>query len=330
MKKLIAFLLVLTLLTGCTAVPGGSASTQPSTFAPTAEPTQSEPSTSPSTPSTEPSIPTTDPYVGMTKAEFYQHYTPATSYEDAQYRSKHGFLSGWLEVPGPDFVRADYQPMSGGKYIRNSECYYTDNGNTYIVVDSNGQEVMRLYKGGAYITLEEVAAYMYAFGGTAEYLPANYTTKKSTKPANSIWGEYLRSNHSNYSNNTSKYPYEPKLPEKSGTMYYEMDIGTTGTETPGYASKPYNDGTKITRGAARLVYTRQDLDKDGTIEPDEIFVFYTNNHYNDFTEYLNYYGGWGQTFGNVTGGGVYNSSTQCNPTPYPSVVMDSLRFASAA
>ena len=44
-----------------------------------------------------------------------------------------------------------------------------------------------------------------------------------------------------------------------------MDIGTTGTVTPGYAAKPYNDGSKITRGAALMVYTRQDLDRDGTI-----------------------------------------------------------------
>ena len=46
-------------------------------------------------------------------------------------------------------------------------------------------------------------------------------------------------------------------------------------------------------------------------------MFYTHNHYNDFREYLNYYGGWGEMFGNVTGGGVYSSNNQCNPTPYP-------------
>ena len=32
-------------------------------------------------------------------------------------------------------------------------------------------------------------------------------------------------------------------------------------ETPGYKPSPYNTGTKITRGAARLVYARQDKDK---------------------------------------------------------------------
>ena len=35
--------------------------------------------------------------------------------------------------------------------------------------------------------------------------------------------------------------------------YYEMDIGTAG----------YNNGSSITRGACRIVYTRKDLDGDG-------------------------------------------------------------------
>ena len=47
-----------------------------------------------------------------------------------------------------------------------------------------------------------------------------------------------------------------------------------------------------------------------------MYVFYTHNHYNDFREYLNYYGGWGEMFGNITGGGTISSHTDCNPTPY--------------
>lgn len=308
MKKLIALLLSLVLLLSGCAADLSSLLT---------EPTQS-------------SIPLSDPYIGVNKAEFYENYTPATCYEDAQYRSKHGLLSGTLEVPGPDLIRAEGQPMSGGSYIRNTDSFYADNGNTYIVVDPSGREVMRIYRGGAYITLEEVAAYMYAFGGSEEDLPANYTTKKSGKPQNSIWGEYLRLNHSYYKNDNRKYPYEPKLPDDGGLTYYEMDIGTTGTVTPGYSAKLYNNGTSITRGAARLVYTRQDLDRNGVFGPDEIHVFYTNNHYNDFTEYLNYYGGWGETFGNITGGGEYSSKTDCNPTPYPSTALDSLFLLAAA
>ena len=302
MKRITAiFLLLILLLSGCAPVP------QQDPTQPTREP------------------PKSDPYIGMTAEEFYADYTPAYCLEDAQYRSKHGFLSGSLEVPDQDFDRAEDQPMTGDTYIRNAVRHYEDNGDTYVVTDSDGNEVMRLYKGGGYITLEEVAAYMYAFGGEEEDLPANYTTKKKGQPATNKWGQYLRMNHSYFKNNPEKYPYEPELPgNPDGLRYYEMDIGTTGTVTPGYSPKMYNDGKSITRGAARLVYTRSDVDGSGSIEDDEIYVFYTHNHYNDFTEYLNYYGGWGETFGNITGGGVFDSDTECNPTPYPAVTMDFL------
>ena len=266
--------------------------------------------------------PDADPYTAVTKEAFYKNYTAACCATNAKYRSRHGFLSGSLDVPGQFAQDAANRPMQDGKFIRNTSAYYLDGGSTYVVTDASGREMMRIYKGGAYITLEEVAAYMYAFGGSSSSIPANYTANKKTRPSESIWGEYLRVNHTKFSGNTKKYPYEPKLPDISGCggdlQYYEMDIGTTGTETPGdYAVKLYNDGTVITRGAARLVYARQDKNHNGTIENDEVYVFYTDNHYNDFREYLNYYGGWGQIFGNVTGGGEYSSKTNCNPTPYP-------------
>lgn len=303
-KTFAAILLILFLLSGCAGQ---------------IAPTPTDPS--------QPAVPQRDPYIGITAEEFYSNYSPATSYEDAQYRSKHGFLSGSLKVPEQMFTRASYQPTEDGMYVRNTDAQYTDDGNTYIVTDAYGNEVMRIFRGGAYITLEEVAAYMYAFGGDEE-LPANHTSKKSGKPATNMWGQHLRLNHSWYSNNTNKYPYEPELPgNELGFRYFEMDIGTTGTITPGHSAHPYNSGSSITRGAARLVYTKKDLNGNGTYEAGEIFVFYTHNHYNDFTEYLNYYGGWGETFGNVTGGGVFDSKTQCNPTPYPQVSFASLSAA---
>ena len=264
--------------------------------------------------------PDADPYTAVSKEVFYANYSNACCLTNAKYRSQHGLLSGSLEVPGQYVTEAENRPMADGKFIRNTTAYYLDGGSTYVIVDATGREVMRIYKGGAYITLEEVAAYMYAFGGNS--MPANYTTSKKTRPSASIWGEYLRVNHSKFSGNTAKYPYEPELPDISGCggalQYYEMDIGTTGTQTPGnYAVKIYNDGTVITRGAGRLVYARQDKNRNGIFESDEVYVFYTHNHYNDFREYLNYYGGWGEMFGNVTGGGEYSSKTNCNPTPYP-------------
>ena len=96
-----------------------------------------------------------------------------------------------------------------------------------------------------------------------------------------------------------------------------MDIGTTGTDCdPSYPADIYNDGNSITRGAARIVYGKTDLDKDGVFEAGEWHVFYTYNHYNDFQEYLNYAGGWGEKFGNITGGGSISSKYDYNPTDY--------------
>ncbi len=314
LKSGISLLLILLLLTACQPqAPDASQPPQPSTqmggldsTPPTAEKCEGHDA---------------DPYVNVDKAAFYADYAPACCYVDACYRTEHFLLSGSMEVPGQYAEAAVDAPMEGtDTYIRNIDAIYEDDGNTYVVVDSQGSQVMKIYKGAAYITLEEVAAYMYAFGGSNCTLPGNYTSKKTTTVGTNPWGEYLRSNHSHFKGDTNRYPYEPELPNISGCggdlQYYELDIGTTGTETPGYAARPYNDGSKITRGAARIVYARQDLNGNGVYEENEVYVFYTHNHYNDFREYLNYYGGWGEMFGNVTGGGEYSSKYNANPTPY--------------
>ena len=160
-------------------------------------------------------------------------------------------------------------------------------------------------------------------------VPSNYAEAKDADPSKSPWGEYLRLNHSSFSGNTAKYPYEPELPDISGCggelYYYEIDIGTTGTDCdPSYISAIYNDGNRIIRGAARIVYTRYDANRNEIIDPNEKYVFYTYNHYNDFQEYLNYEGGWGKMFGNITGGGTISSKADYNPTPYVSVVRKDL------
>ena len=266
-----------------------------------------------------------DPYENMSRDEFYENYTPATSYMDSYYRSLHYLMSGDIVTPDQAPEISPYRPMKNGAYIRNTESFYSDSGNTYNVVDAYGNEVMEIYRSGAYITLEEVAAYVFAFGT----IPVNYDTNKNASPRYSEWGEYLRCNNSKFSGSTSKYPYEPELPNISGCggslQYREIDIGTTGTTAgEGYAVKIYNDGNTITRGAARIVYARDDLDGDGVYEQNEHYVFYTYNHYNDFQEYLNYYGGWGEMFGNETGGGTLSSKYDCNPTPYVPVYWGAL------
>ena len=268
---------------------------------------------------------TSDPYVNVNVDEFYANYTPAVSYMDSYYRTRHNLMSGTIADQDQAPTISSYQPMIDGKYVRNTSYIYSADGNTYYVVDAYGNIVNAIYRGGAYIMLEEVAAHMFAFGE----LPANHSESKKTKPTASAWGEFLRVNHSNFSGSTSKYPYEPELPNISGCggslYYYEMDIGTTGTDCdPSYDAVIYNNGSRIERGAARIVYTRMDLDKDGIIEINETYLFYTYNHYNDFQEYLNYEGGWGEMFGNITGGGTISSKYDYNPTAYPEVAYCSL------
>lgn len=266
-----------------------------------------------------------DPYENVDKDEFYADYIPAVSYMDAYYRTQHGLMSGSIDEQDQAPTISPYLPSLNGKLIRNTSYIYSEDGNTYYVIDAYGDIVNKIYKGGAYITLEEVAAYVFAFGEP----PANHAKSKSTKPTASVWGIYLRVNNTKFSGDTTKYPYEPKLPGISGCggplTYYEMDVGTTGTDCdPSYDVVVYNNGTKITRGAARIVYTRYDQDRDGVIEIDETYLFYTYNHYNDFREYLNYEGGWGKMFGNVTGGGTLSSKYNYNPTPYVQVEYASL------
>ena len=268
---------------------------------------------------------TQDPYENMSASEFYADYTPAVSNIDAYYRSLHGFMSGLLTVPDQAPTLAETRPQKDGVFIRNSEMRFEENGDAYVVVDCYGNDAFTVYRDGAYITLEEVAAFVYAFGT----YPANQSPSKKTKPTESIWGEYLRVNHTPFSGSTKRYPYEPELPNISGCggdlNYFEMDIGTTGTDCdPKYDSVLYNNGKSIERGAARIVYGKTDLDRDGIFEPGEHYVFYTYNHYNDFQEYLNYAGGWGEMFGNITGGGTISSKYDYNPTAYVDVYWGSL------
>ena len=72
------------------------------------------------------------------------------------------------------------------------------------------------------------------------------------------------------------------------------------------------------------MYGKNDLDKDGVFEIGEFHVFYTYNHYNDFQEYLTYVGGWGEMFGNITGGGAISDVFDYNPTDYVEVTFASL------
>lgn len=232
------------------------------------------------------------------------------------------------------------QPKDSEKFIRNSSTYYSQDKLSYSIPDKSGNTVKTIYKGGAYITLEDVAAYVYAFGD----VPANYDADKSASPSSSPWGKYLRVNNTYFSGRTANsFPYEPNFPDNSSDAgytvrsawtqahekeYYEIDIGTTGTFEYGgsYRAAVYNNGYKITRGASRIIYTRYLSSGNEISDPNERFVFYTYDHYNDFQEYLNYSEGWGAWFGNLAGGGVQNNSTYvyAQKAPYPEVSRNDL------
>ena len=83
------------------------------------------------------------------------------------------------------------------------------------------------------------------------------------------------------------------------------------------------------------IITLDDEEEDSKIKKliddiDAKYVFYTYNHYNDFQEYLNYKGGWGEMFGNITGGGTLSSNSNYNPTPYVPVAFGAISVQSAA
>lgn len=287
-----------------------------------------------------------DPYINVSFTDFYEDYSEASCYLDSYYRSLHGLMSGSIEDQEqiPDYLinspSAYYeygdktasnpynQPMEDGLFVSNASYFYSDEGKSYRVIDKDGKTVKTIYEGGGYVTLEDVAAYLLAFGET----PANYVDGKTPDPSSSIWGIYLRANNTYFSGRTSyKYVYEPDFPGNDGAYcpdepyidrkmkYYEIDVGTTGCNyySNGYKAAIYNNGTNITRGASRICYTRYYEDGEEIKDPSKRYVFYTYDHYNDFQEYLGYYQGFGKWFGNLAGGGSYCNSTHAYTTSYP-------------
>ena len=267
-------------------------------------------------------------YDDITKEEFYANYTRATDPFDAKTRTRHHLMSGDISKQDQEPTIEEERPTRNGEFIKHSPNSYIVGALFHTVVDSEGYKAFDIYKDGAYVTLEEVAAYIFAFGD----VPPNYYEDRHNypEPYESPWGEYLRLNNSPFSGDISDYPYEPELPRISGNggdlVYYEVDIGTTGTNCdPNYETREYNDGNSIVRGAARIVYSARYINGNPITDPDDRYVFYTYNHYNDFQEYLNYENGWGEMFGNVTAGNELNEHDRNNPpTEYPEVVADSL------
>lgn len=264
---------------------------------------------------------TQDPYSNVNKNTFYSSYEKASSYEDAYYRTKHNLMSG-------DISPANYLPVSlnikeNDKMVRYSTAIYvlSTSGKYIAYLENNFDEFNLIYYNAAYASLNEVAAYLLAFGE----VPANSKYNKNSsgkKSAVADWGKYGRVNDTTFSGNTSKYPYEPAIPTVRQKTFHETDFGTTGNYTlynndlgTSYNQSAYNNGSSITRGAARMIYT---YDKTVT-KIDDRYVFYTYNHYNDFQEYLNYHDGWGIRFGNESAGNgyCYNNDDYYASNNYP-------------
>lgn len=270
--------------------------------------------------------PTTDPYVNVDKTKFYSSYKRASSYKDAIYRSKHYLMSGEITNNSAQPVVNTARRLENKKYLCNTSSSLSNDKLSYTIFDVNGNYLNTIYKGGAYINLDEVAAYVYAFGD----IPANYLAEKDKSKIDDDdehknWGKYLRLNHSYFSGDTNNFKYEPKLPELNKYKYYEMDIGVTSSYTgeDGRNNRAYcsdDDCLHINRGTCRIVYTKCLYNNSNITNISDKYVFYTYNHYNDFQQYLNYKGGWGERFGNVTGGGTIDNDTNKYVTPYPEVV----------
>ena len=254
-----------------------------------------------------------DAYTDSTKDNFYTDgYTEAWCYEDSYYRTRHFLLSGdmteqsHLPTSHP-IVRDDtLVEITTATYVLSPAGSFLG----YVVYNPwGGAEI--IYYGAGYASLEEVAAYLLAFG---EAPPNSNYKKSSTGKKQSIadWGVYGRVNVGNFRNNGSST--EPLLP---GTTYLETDFGTRGGFYVGDGIvDAYNNGSSITRGTARFVFTPITAQKS----IDDRYVFYTYNHYNDFQQYLNYKGGWGLRFGNESAGNKYNQGGN-TPTTYPQVTL---------
>ena len=267
---------------------------------------------------------------------FYEDYIDAISYEDSQKRTTLGYISGSLESHNEKPNKNTVFDSSNNSYRFTNANYHYDNQNKKIAYDINTLDgtYKTIYYNAGYIHLEEVAAYILAFG---EVPPNNNYYKDNKDESISKWGEYGRVNIGKYSNNITKYPFEPELPLSDSTgktyKYIETDIGLQVgfTMSNGDYVGVYNNGRSIARGVCRIVFTASYSDGSKIDDINERHVFYTYNHYNDFQEYLNYYGGWSNRFGNETSGNPYcsnksaynNLSNAKKPTSYiKSILVD--------
>jgi hypothetical protein len=269
-----------------------------------------------------------DPYENVDIEDFYANYTKASSYVDSFYRMIHGLMCG--EIINEDGSLKDNSNCpkdENGVYYKNALARFEvdQNGNrlSYTINTLDGEDY-KIYRYGIYTSMNDVAAYLFAFNE----LPANYIPGASLKNiAYERFGELGRVNFNKYSGpSASKYQYEPYLKgqEDKSLFYRETDFGANVGENYYYT---YNDkyGGNNTRQIFRFcvsnsydssyTYGKKDeyYETPNPTELDDRYVYYTYNHYNDFVEYLNYYNGFGDSFGNETAGNNVNQYVSSNP-----------------
>lgn len=131
-----------------------------------------------------------------------------------------------------------------------------------------------LVKGEVYTELNDVAAYIIAF----KELPVNYFYKSDKSTCSAKYGSSCRLVGSKqYSNDPYSSHTSPILTD-GASEYHECDLASYDGE---YSTS--------SRGSYRLVYS---LDEGKEI------VYFTDCHYENFSEYYNYYNGFGPWWGN--------------------------------
>lgn len=213
---------------------------------------------------------------------------------------------------------------------------YGDNGNSFRInmLDENKVGPV-IYKDCVYTFVEDIAAYIVAFGD----VPPNMRySRNNPSAALRDWGINGRVNYTSYNNDNShkflfetmvslnRYYFDPAANTQNYYYnYFESDYGASTAniepyqQKSGYSLDKYNDGDFIARGALRFVWSYSFTDKPHSRKiKDKIEnsfdrnVFFTSNHYNDFQQYLNYYGGWSYRFGNTTLGNPWDAYVKEN------------------
>ncbi len=156
----------------------------------------------------------------------------------------------------------------------------TADGINYVQIPNSDKLI---FENESYVDTEEVAAYVQFFNK----MPDNYIPKSQRDEVTEN-NDYVVTNGT-FSNDGRDS--EPVLPGE-GT-FTEMDI------KDGYTYK--GDGDLSNRGAQRLVFIQDD---------DDDYVFFTDDHYSDYREYLGYYGGWGSEFGKYSPNASYDAQVE--------------------